>query len=128
MNRRATYRALAVRILCAVALLFVGFAHRPASHGMPSPFELAALVLPDGTFADLCIDDDAVDGKARHEPGKVCEACRIANAMVLPLPVDLHGASRALNHAVADAPVLRVAAVKRERPGAPPRAPPAAVA
>ena len=78
-----------VRILCAVALLFVGFAHQPvvATADEISPLEIAQYRLPDGSLPILCITykdaDGKVDGKA-YAPG--CEACRIASAAVLPTP------------------------------------------
>lgn len=74
-----------VRILCAVALLSVGFAHQPAvaNTAEPTEFELAQYRLPDGTLPVLCITERTPDGKA-YLPG--CEACRIAAAALLPLP------------------------------------------
>lgn len=128
MNRHATSRAMALRILCAVALLFIGFAHRPLAAGMPSAFEQAAYVLPDGSFADLCINGGAVDGKIKHGPQQACEACRIANALLLPPPTDLHGTTLSFRHVAAVVFAERIASLKRERPGAPPRAPPALAA
>ncbi|MGD9478080.1 hypothetical protein [Shinella sp. G-2] len=115
--------AACLRILCAVALLFVGFAHRPAVANQPDAFELAQYVLPDGTIADLCLND-MVDGKAKHVAPVKCEACRIAGAMLLPAPADLDGAVLAFRH-VSPLPLVEEAlASRRDRPAAPPRAPP----
>ena len=123
MTRDMTRWAACLRILCAVALMSVGFAHRPAAASQPDAFELAQYVLPDGTIADLCLDG-MVDGKAKHvAPGK-CEACRIVGAMLPPVPADLDGAVLAFRH-VSPLPLVEEAlASRRERPGAPPRAPP----
>ncbi|MDK4705620.1 hypothetical protein PH562_25485 [Rhizobium sp. CNPSo 4062] len=77
------------RILCAVALLFVGFAHQPiiATADEISPIELAQYRLPDGSLPILCITYKDADGKVHgkaYAPG--CEACRIASAAMLPTP------------------------------------------
>ncbi|RKE84949.1 hypothetical protein DFO46_1731 [Rhizobium sp. AG855] len=73
-----------LRILCAMVFLSVGFAHR-----MPTATAREALSvaysLPDGTFADLCIADDA---KKHANPSGDCEACRLAGAILLPSPPD----------------------------------------
>lgn len=123
MTKRMTGWALCLRILCAVGLLFVGFAHWPAVATGAGPVELAAYVLPDGTTADLCIND-TVDNKARPARGAKCEACRIAGAMLLPAPADLAGTILAFRRVALPAPVEEALPAKRERPGALPRAPP----
>ncbi|NLS01550.1 hypothetical protein HGP17_32350 [Rhizobium sp. P38BS-XIX] len=86
----------AVRILCAIALVFVGYAHQvPALAASElSPAELAQYVLPDGTLPTLCVTVDDGSGK---EHGKIahlngCEACRISASVVLPTPADVVGA------------------------------------
>ena len=123
MTGRTTSWAFCLRMLCAVALLFVGFAHQPASASQPGIFELAEYVLPDGTIPDLCLDG-MVDGKAKHAmPGK-CEACRIGSAMLVPAPADLSGAMLAFRRVAALPLVEEALHSRRERPGAPPRAPP----
>lgn len=123
MGRRATSWALGLRILCAVALLFLGLAHRPAMAALHGPLDIAAYTLPDGTLADICVND-RVDGKAKAGPAAGCEACRIGNAMLLPLPADGAGAALVLRHAEAAPPPEVIRVSRRDRPGAPPRAPP----
>ena len=118
-----TRRAACLRILCAVALLFVGFAHRPASAHEPTALELAQYVLPDGTMADLCLND-RVDGKARHVAPEKCEACRIGAAVLMPEPADLDGAVLAFRRVAALPLIEEALRSRRDRPGAPPRAPP----
>lgn len=54
-----------VRTLCALALLLVGFAHKPpvlANSQIPLR-EIAQYVLPDGTLPVLCLPSE--DGKAK---------------------------------------------------------------
>ena len=116
--------AVCLRILCAVALLSVGFAHKPAfAANVPSALELAQYVLPDGTLPDLCLDG-IVDGKEKHAAPVKCEACRIASSLLMPEPADLAGVVLAFRH-VSPLPLAEEALhPKRERPGAPPRAPP----
>jgi hypothetical protein len=123
MTKRTTGWALCLRILCAVGLLFVAFAHRPAVAAGPGPAELAAYVLPDGSMADLCIND-TVDNKIKPAPGAKCEACRIAGATLLPAPADLAGTVLTIRRIALLPPMEEALPSRRERPGAPPRAPP----
>jgi hypothetical protein len=123
MTKRTTGWALCLRILCAVGLLFVAFAHRPAVAAGPGPAELAAYVLPDGSMADLCIND-TVDNKIKPAPGAKCEACRIAGATLLPAPTDLAGTVLTVRRLALLPPMEEALPSRRERPGAPPRAPP----
>ena len=123
MTKRTTGWALCLRILCAVGLLFVAFAHRPAVAAGPGPAEFAAYVLPDGSMADLCIND-TVDNKIKPAPGAKCEACRIAGATLLPAPADLAGTVLTIRRIALLPPMEEALPSRRERPGAPPRAPP----
>jgi hypothetical protein len=123
MTGRMTRFAVCLRILCAVALLFVGFAHQPATAGKPGVLELADYVLPDGSMADLCIGN-IVDGKAKHAGPVKCEACRIGGAMLMPEPSDLAGVALAYRVVAARPLVAEALHSRRDRPGAPPRAPP----
>jgi len=117
-----------VRILCAVALLSVGFAHRPAasSTAEPSPVELAQYRLPDGTLPILCVTEKTPDGKEHSKaymPG--CEACRISAAALLPTPpTDI---CEHLAFVREDVVVPRNEAFRRQLypPNSGPRAPPA---
>lgn len=122
MTKRMTSWAACLRILCAVALLFVGFAHKPASATAPSVLELAQYVLPDGTLPDICLND--MVGKVKHTAPIKCEACRIAGGLMMPEPADLDGAVLAYVDISALPLVEEALHSRRERPGAPPRAPP----
>jgi hypothetical protein len=83
-----------VRILCAMALLFVGFAHQiPVIHAASGVVDVSEYVLPDGSLPVFCItdngDDGADHGKMRMVHG--CEACQMAASIVLPIPSDAPG-------------------------------------
>jgi hypothetical protein len=91
-------------MLCALALLFVGFGHQPlALAAQTEDFE--AYRLPDGTLPSLCItvtDEDAKDTKNHHTAhAQKCDACRIGASVLLPMPTDLVGAGIAYRHVVA---------------------------
>ncbi len=78
-----------VRMICAIALLFVGFGHQAPALAA-STFaqgEFAAYVLPDGTLPVICIADK--DSRAqphgkKHQAG--CEACLVSGAVILTTP------------------------------------------
>ena len=79
-----------LRILCAVALLSVGFAHKP-------PVLVAAEVitelqaLPDGTVPQLCLPGTIADESKGLSVHGTCDACIIAAAILLPTPIDEAG-------------------------------------
>lgn len=73
-----------LRILCAMVFLSAGFGHRtPAA--MATDVQSIAYVLPDGSFADLCIADQ---GQKHAMSTSDCEACRLSSAVLLPEPSD----------------------------------------
>lgn len=77
----------AVRILCVLALVLVGFDSQrsPTGPGELTPAELAQYRLPDGTLPIVCITYQDEDGNTRgkvHVPA--CYACQIATAVLLP--------------------------------------------
>lgn len=114
-----------VRILCAMALLCVGFAHKPPVIEKPalSASELALYTLPDGTLPDLCLNDgDDVDGRHRHDAG--CDACRLAASVLLPLPPDTAETafSREPDHSPPDREIAWIRPALSSSAG--PRAPP----
>lgn len=83
-----------VRILCALALLFVGFAHQPpAINGdLARSGHSAAYTLPDGTIPVLCLSSP--NGKSKHDHTdrtSGCEACRLSASILLPAPDTLNG-------------------------------------
>lgn len=84
----------AVRILCALALLFVGFAHQVperVSTGLDLS-KFAEYILPDGTLPSLCITVKEGDSQKHHKSASSnCEACRISASVLLPVPADVDG-------------------------------------
>lgn len=128
MTKRSGFDGrLAVRMLCALALLLVGFAHKPpvaAAHAL-TPAELSLYTLPDGTLPDLCLTSE--DGGAKHDGGTFgsgCEACRLSASVILPQPADTAG-EPVLREADRFVPV-RIEAFYRQLfpPSAAPRGPP----
>lgn len=112
-----------VRIACALALLFIGFAHTPPAAGAhaASPALLLQYAFPDGTLPVLCLSGDEEPGS--HGPGGGCEACRLAAGILLPAPA---GAASWLLPRCGDAMPPRIEAFSRHLfpPSASPRAPP----
>ncbi len=118
-----------LRIVCAIALVFVGFAHQaPAiAADRTDPANFVEYTLPDGTLPTLCVTVTDADGKTTtggklHNHG--CEACRIGASVLVPAPADVSGSAVAFLIR-ADAPV-RVEAFRRQiyPPNTGPRAPP----
>jgi hypothetical protein len=75
---------VATRLICALALMMVGFAHQPVV-AQPAAVQFAAYVLPDGTLPTLCVYDDgsrSQPAKGIHDHG--CDACRLAAAILMP--------------------------------------------
>ncbi|MDX3928771.1 MAG: hypothetical protein QHC90_23570 [Shinella sp.] len=123
MGKRSAGFGAALRILCALAVLFVGFAHKTVDAARLSPLEIASYTLPDGTVPDLCVKNEAGPVK-KHTRGATCEACRIGASMLVPVPSDLAGIVLPYR-LVADRPLVDAAGGGvRFEPGAPPRAPP----
>lgn len=116
-----------MRILCAIALLFVGLSHKPPTvHASTfTPAELAAYTLPDGTLPVLCLPSQDETGKSNsHDLGNGCEACRLMSATLLPEPPTVGGI--AVLHTPDRYIPRRNEAFYRQLfpPNAPPRAPP----
>lgn len=119
--------AIWLRILCAVALVCIGFAHRiPMANAAPSAQELAAYSLPDGSLPVLCItQDDSSSGKQSTISDKSCDACRLNASTDLPTPAVLDIPSlKPMRQAILP---VRFEAFTRQLfpPNAAPRAPPA---
>lgn len=131
MNEQATTAERLLRMLCAVVMLSLGFAHKPVVAAASPVMALdEAYRLPDGSFAEICAAHSDVEqhtkGKTDH-PGMswpLCEACLLAASILLPTP-DTTSWARADIASLENAPVLYKAVaqnVDRERPKA--RAPP----
>ncbi|MDH4440445.1 MAG: hypothetical protein QE284_08665 [Rhizobium sp.] len=118
----------AMRIVCVIALVLLGLAHRPPVPVAQAltPAEVALLTLPDGTLPELCLPGTDEDGKSKfHATAADCEACRISATTVLPTPADSVG----IRLSTAVAAVLPQPAEAHYRqlfpPNSAPRAPPA---
>jgi hypothetical protein len=118
----------AIRMICVIALVLLGLAHRPATSPAPqlSPQEIAALTLPDGTLPELCLPSE--DGKSKPHAGtSTCEACRIAATALLPTPSDDVGTRLPLIAAVALPQPAEAHYRQLFPPASHPRAPPVTV-
>ncbi|WP_338012481.1 hypothetical protein [Rhizobium sp. Root708] len=119
-----------MRIVCALALVFVGFAHQlPALAASPAPGDFSAFVLPDGALPTLCVTVSSETGKAHPDKAHMsgCEACRISAAVILPMPSEL-GGIRSDVLLKAELPMRAVViARKLLTPNTGPRAPPASL-
>lgn len=72
-----------LRLICVLALMMVGFAHQPMAVAAPSA-SLPVYTLPDGSVATLCIPGE--DSSPRQAASRMCEACCLVNAALLPSP------------------------------------------
>jgi hypothetical protein len=118
----------AVRMLCVLAMLFLGFAHQPVAMAADAPLDVSAYALPDGSLPILCVSDDggSQKDKDKHLFAQGCDACRISASVLLPQPADDVG--RIMRHASTSMPAPKVAMVPRRifSPATAPRAPPLA--
>lgn len=114
---------IALRILCAMLLVALGFAHKPTLAPASQNPDMASYVLPDGSVASLCLPDE--DRKQDRHVDRDCEACRIASAIAIPqAPIDGEEIARL---ATIITRVFAPEAFHRLNfpPNAPPRGPPA---
>ncbi|MEK1890846.1 MAG: hypothetical protein AAAB35_25440 [Phyllobacterium sp.] len=118
---------LALRMLCAIALVFVAFAHKPIVADA-DPIDLAAYTLPDGTIPVLCLpgsgDQDDHHKSSWHGTG--CEACRLSVSFILPVPPFVSGAKVQPAQSLATERKAILIARSLYPPSAPPQAPPLA--
>lgn len=83
MARQRQSGGMAVRMICALALLCLGLAHKmPVLQSAAGPISLA-YQLPDGTAPALCVADGSRQTKLVQPD---CDACRPASSTVLPQP------------------------------------------
>lgn len=75
------------RLLCVIALLLVGFAHRmPAASPQPD-VDLSAYALPNGTLPVICQSPSGTqDGSGKAVFFSDCGFCRLASTAILPVP------------------------------------------
>ena len=128
MTARVTRTAIWLRIFCAALLLSLGFAHKPL-HAHPSADPASSFyLLPDGTFASLCIDNADHGKPTKSWFASGCDACRLTSSVLLPTPSvdqapmrrDHNGIEFPIRTALRDRPI--------PRPGSPVRGPPSVFA
>lgn len=89
-RRNHTTFSTVTRLLCVIALLFVGFAHRVPAVPLQSDVDLSAYALPDGTLPVICHTPAGTgDGSGNTVFFGDCEFCRLAGAAVLPTLPDV---------------------------------------
>ncbi|AKI01404.1 hypothetical protein IMCC20628_02708 [Hoeflea sp. IMCC20628] len=128
-TRRVISSSGLVRMLCALSLLLVAFAHKPlissAAASAYAGVNVADYVLPDGTLPDLCLDGE---GTGKHGVASPCEACRIVSSVDLPSPLDVF----VINRRIAPAEPVRARNIGFTPPvlqsSASPRGPPSSQA
>ncbi len=117
---------IAVRLLAAIALVFLSFAHKPALATGTDAALAAEYRLPDGSYADICFGSEGVDHKGDKSPSiaPICEACRLAASVLVPEPPQ--ASVRAVNgNWLAEPPVNEIqVALSPLRLLPPPRGPP----
>lgn len=89
MSLRTGKAMVAIRVLCALALLLVSFAHKPIDvfASKSNAAEIAQYVMPDGQLPVLCLPGQDGDGAPQsHGHVSYCDACLISSAFDLPLP------------------------------------------
>ncbi len=117
----------ALRILCAMALCLLGFAHLGPALAAPLPaVEYARYTLPDGSSPDFCQTGIDENGEEKPAPNHVCSACRFLWALLAP-PSDAIG--ELLQGSLSPAWVVTVVhpATQVHFPNSSPRGPPGAV-
>ncbi|WP_049735098.1 hypothetical protein [Rhizobium ecuadorense] len=123
MRRTGLKATLFLRMLCALSLALLGLAHQPPQAVAAAGYDASAYVLPDGTFASLCVTVKDADGKSVvFKPN--CEACRLSASIVLSTPdagAWLQGKFASLvNSPVETSAVAGASAVSRPNSRAPP--------
>lgn len=115
---------MGVRLLSALALILVAFAHAPLSLRVVP--DAAAYAFPDGSIPVICVTLPGDDGSPGVEHGSPCDACLISGSIVVPVPADF--ARPVVEPSVAVTYFAAAPAVRRSAwlPAAPPQAPPIA--
>ena len=89
-GNRARKIEAALRIVCALLMLSLGFAHKPVQAAPVAAFD-EAYRLPDGTFAEICSEHlpKTQSQHGKHEGSAIlfCEACLLASSILVPTPL-----------------------------------------
>jgi hypothetical protein len=113
-----------VRLLSALSLVLVAFAHQPLDLRGPSIPDASAYAFPDGSIPVICVTLPGQKGDAQVTHGLPCGACLIAGSILVPTPAEISGPSVAPSCSAALAPAEPVIARSAFPPSAPPQAPP----
>ena len=121
MRRLTIDWRLCVRLVSALALVVVAFAHRPLDLGGNVP-DASAYAFPDGSVPVICVTLPAEKDDPHASHALPCDACLIAGAIAVPTPIEIAE--------VVPRPAERVTFAATEtvfvRPAFPPAAPPQA--
>jgi len=117
---------LGVRLIGALALVLVAFAHRlpmPAAGAVP---DIQAYAFPDGSLPIICITGPADEAPQQARHALPCDACLITASALVPQPAGL--ALPAFGSFQPSPPVPTASRLPRNAwpPAAPPTAPPLA--
>jgi hypothetical protein len=116
--------ANALRLICVIALLGLGFAHKPiyAEQTSLSRSDLQQYMLPDGSIPELCLTGAKGDSKG----GMVskCDACRLISALLVPPRTDMSGETIAFFSAFVFHVTPHRHVLRGKTPMAAPRGPP----
>lgn len=126
-----------MRILCALSLLLLAFAHQPIVGTQPLSTAVEAFeatdnvvynyALPDGTVFSICLtrNGNPLSDHSDYTYRSFCEACRISASILLPVPQETGGPIVQLassSEVLITAPDLP--RIDHYPPSAPPQAPP----
>ena len=121
MFKPGTTIAAAVRLLAVMALVMVGFAHKPVG-AQAFKLQFAAYIMPDGTLPTLCINDNPSQPATMGDHG--CDACRLVAAVMVSEPPRIEGRTIAFSTIVAVFERRHAIVRSLYPPSSGPRAPP----
>jgi hypothetical protein len=113
-----------VRLLGALSLVLVAFAHQPLNVGGTRLPDASAYALPDGSIPVICVTLPGDEGGKQASHRLPCAACLVAGSVLVPVPDTIAGhVARPVEPVVFVAIELPVVRAKFP-PAAPPQAPP----
>jgi hypothetical protein len=117
---------ICVRVLAALALVLVAFAHQPLEARGKGVPDASAYAFPDGSIPIICVTLPARSSKAPAPHVLPCSACLIAGSVLVPIPAAFAAPPFGAGDAVVDTPWERLVARAAFPPQAPPQGPPLA--
>ncbi len=116
----------AVRLIGALALVFVAFAHRVPPLSASALPDAAAYAFPDGSVPVICVTSPGEDTPQKIRHGLPCDACLIAASVILPQPAELGMPAYGRSEPVQPVALTQILPRAAWPPAAPPTAPPLA--